>query len=52
MECVQVSIPTIGIEKSFEYHLEICTRTICVALSADLNDREFRILVMLYMYKG
>ena len=40
MECVQVSIRTIGIEKFFEYHSEIRMRTIDVALSADLNDRE------------
>ena len=37
---MHVSIPTIGIEKFFEYHSEICMRTIDVALSADLNDRE------------
>ena len=34
-----MSIPTIGIEKFFQYHSEIRMRTIDVALSADLNDR-------------
>ena len=37
---MQVYIPTIGIEKFFKYHSEIRMRTIDVALSADLNDRE------------
>ena len=38
---MQVSIPTISIEKFLEYHSEIRMHTINVALSADLNDREY-----------
>ena len=36
---MQVSIPTIGNEKSYESHPEIRMHTIDVALSAVLNDR-------------
>ena len=36
---MHISIPTIGIEKFFEYHSKIRMSTIDVALSADLNDR-------------
>ena len=37
---MQKSIPTIGIKTFFKYYSEIRMRTIDIALSADLNDRE------------
>ena len=41
-ECVQVSLPTIGIEKSFEFHSKIRMHTIDVTISADRTImREF-----------
>ena len=39
---MQLSIPTIGIENFFEYHLEIRMHTINVTLLADLNDHAQR----------
>ena len=43
---MQVSISTIRIKTSFEYYLEICMRTIDVALLANLNDCAFQYILL------